>query len=136
MAASKAELWKRFPGKEHVGCWQMRGLCCRFATEFGLAPVVVTDSQTEWFDPADFTFQKLQTLIGERDLFAGRRSDQPCSEEDRARGTRCHSIKELDPRLVGKEWAALRATNVTALGVTTYGEFMRTQVRPPQSSSP
>ena len=42
----------------------------------------------------------------------------------------CHSIKELDPKLIGKRWAALRATNVSALGIHTYADFMQAQVRP------
>ena len=50
-------------------------------------------------------------------------------QEEKESGVECHSIKELDPKLIGRRWAALRPSNVTALGVQTYADFMQAQVR-------
>ena len=53
---------------------------CRFATEFGLAPVVVSDSQGDWFEAGEYTFQKLLEVIGPRDVFAKRAGEAPCTQ--------------------------------------------------------
>lgn len=90
-------------------------------------PTVISRSQEDWYEPSHFTYDRLYELIGRKNV---RKDRDYC-----ARGAvdvdtmHCHSIKEADPRLVGKEWASLRASNLTALGVETYADFMKVQVR-------
>ena len=48
--------------------------------------------------------------------------------------TKCHTIKEKDPSLVGKEWAALSPVNLTSLGAATYNQLFNRQVLPPPSA--
>lgn len=59
---------------------------CRFATEYGVAPVVVSDSQADWFHAGDYTFQKLLDIIGPRDVFAKRAGKEPCTQVCAAAG--------------------------------------------------
>lgn len=52
-----------------------------------------------------------------------------CGEGQADRQTSgCHSIKERDPSLVGKEWASLAPVNLEALGVSTYDGLFEKQV--------
>ena len=90
-------------------------------------PTVVTDSQNDWFDPSMFTYDSIKSLIGGRSVYERREDCAPGSKHRDS--MRCHAIKESDPRLVGRDWASLRASNLTALGVETYGDFMVAQAR-------
>ena len=91
-------------------------------------PTVVTDSQRDWFNPGMFTYARIKSLIGSRSVYDERH--EGCGPGSQDRDTmKCHSIKEFDPRLVGRDWASLRATNLTAIGVETYADFMLAQVR-------
>lgn len=98
----------------------------RFASEFGLQPVVVSNSQNDWFSPEKFTIDELRRLIGSKPL---RAQNAGCVLGRKAYDTNaCHSIKESDPNLVGRMWASLKATNLTEIGVDTYDEFLTKQV--------
>jgi len=100
---------------------------CRFASEFGLQPVVVSNSQTDWFSPEKFSLEELRRLIGSTPV---RVQSKPCEAGTKAHDTNtCHSIKESDPELVGHRWASLKPTNLTEIGVDTYDEFLTKQVR-------
>jgi hypothetical protein len=100
---------------------------CRYATVFNVAPVLVTHSQGEWYNKKDFTYERLLEILGPRPV---RHDDKDCRPGGKARDTDdCHSIREADPRLVGKEWAALKASNLTEHGVETFGDFLKVQVR-------
>ena len=99
----------------------------RYATTYGLVPTVVSRSQEDWYEPSHFTYDRLYELIGRKNV---RKDRDYCAHGAVDVDTmHCHSIKEADPRLVGKEWASLRASNLTALGVETYADFMKVQVR-------
>lgn len=99
----------------------------RFASEFGLQPVVVSNSQNDWFSPESFTLEQLRKLIGSKSV---RRKSSHCQPGKKAYDTNtCHSIKESDPELVGRRWASLKPTNLTEIGVNTYDEFLTKQVR-------
>jgi hypothetical protein len=100
---------------------------CRYGTAFGAVPTVIVSSQTDWYNPEDFTFERLRSIIGHKVVRDG--DGEECSEEQKREGVWCHSIKEVDPRLMGKEWASLRTSNLTAIGVETYNDFMQVQVR-------
>jgi hypothetical protein len=87
----------------------------------------MVSSQTDWYNPEDYTFERLRSIIGHKVVRDG--DGEECSEEEKREGVSCHSIKEVDPRLMGKEWASMRASNLTAIGVETYDDFMQVQVR-------
>lgn len=41
----------------------------------------------------------------------------------------CHTIKEKDKDLVGRQWAALTNVNLTSLGASNYNQLFDKQVR-------
>lgn len=101
-------------------------LGCRFASEFGLQPVVISNSQNDWFSPEKFTLEELRRQIGSKPV---RKQHKGCLPGKKAYDTNtCHSIKESDPDLVGRRWASLKPTNLTEIGVDTYNEFLTKQV--------
>lgn len=41
----------------------------------------------------------------------------------------CHSVRQANPRLLGKEWAALENVNIDELGINTVADFLDVQDR-------
>ena len=92
-----------------------------------MQPVKIRGSQQEWFTGEEWTREALQRTIGEQSVY---RSSKKCKPGSKKRETpTCHTIKEKDAALVGKEWAALTPVNLTALGVATYSQLFDRQVR-------
>lgn len=104
----------------------MHAYACRYGTAFGAVPTVVSGSQADWFDPEEFTRAALRRLIGGRSAYMYYRGCGP-GEDERETET-CHRIKEADPELLGHRWAALKSSNLTELGIETYGDFLDAQV--------
>ena len=52
-------------------------LCCRYGTEYGVVPVVVTQSQGDWFKPERYTFERFKSLIGDRHVHRTNRRCAP-----------------------------------------------------------
>ena len=99
---------------------------CRYGTDFGVVPTLITHSQDDWFRPEQYTYERLLSLIGERPVRYPEKECAPGSDKRDSSG--CHSIKEANLALIGKEWAALEPSNLTAVGVETYSDFMKVQV--------
>ena len=105
---------------------QKKPCTCRYGTDFGVVPTLITHSQDDWFRPEQYTYERLLSLIGERPVRYPEKECAPGSDKRDSSG--CHSIKEANLALIGKEWAALEPSNLTAVGVETYSDFMKVQV--------
>jgi hypothetical protein len=91
--------------------------------------VKIKDSQNDWFRPEDWTLDAVREQIGAQSIF---RSKQRCEVGQPGRLTKkCHCVKEKDPALVGKAWAALASVDVDTLGISTYNQLFDKQVRVP-----
>jgi hypothetical protein len=101
----------------------------RHASQFGLAPVVVERSQSDWFRAEDWTLASTAASIGSVPLRHPIKRCGPGAPTEKRDGARCHLVREPDSQLAGRAFAALRAVNLTDLGLETYGDLLATQVR-------
>jgi hypothetical protein len=89
-------------------------------------PILISDSQTDWFKAEEYNFDRFRANMGNHII---RHSFEECAPGSPKRDSEdCHSVKEADPRLVGKEWASLKIVNLTALGVETIADLLEVQV--------
>jgi hypothetical protein len=99
---------------------------CRYAASVNAVPVLITHSQEDWHKAEEFSYASVEKLIGHLPV---RKNETGCAKGSPMRDTSsCHTVKELDTRLLGRAWAALTQTNLTELGVETYSDLMRVQV--------
>lgn len=89
--------------------------------------MLVSGSQTDWFAAEDYTYEQFKAMMWNHHV---RNRLAECAPGSPVRDTDvCHSVKEADPRLIGKAWASLKHVNLTALNVETFGELLEVQVR-------
>lgn len=105
-----------------------RVLChSRYGSTFAVQPVLIRDSQNDWLNEQDWRMEAMMRDLKGILLFD--ESEEECRDGQPDRQSKdCHSIKERDPSLVGKEWASLTAVNLDLLGVSTYDELFPKQV--------
>jgi hypothetical protein len=98
-----------------------------------VVPVVITNSQADWFDAQRYTFDAIKNLIGHKLL---RRNTAECAPGGAKRDTAdCHPIKETNWLLQGKQWAALEVTSLEVMNIETWADFLDAQVRTSQLAS-
>ena len=92
------------------------------APSFLTRPVVITDTQPKVWRPSRFSRHAIRHMCGMRPIRYGA-VDCKWYEAD------CHSVRQANPRLVGKEWAALENVNIDELGINTVADFLDVQDR-------
>lgn len=92
-------------------------------------PIVIEDAMKGSYNRADWTRGGLVRICGNQKMAYV--PQEACAEA----GDACHSVREINSKLVGRTWAGLQVTNLTAAGITTLADFMRAQVRRADSRS-
>lgn len=86
---------------------------------------MISGSQADWFNAEDFTLDRFKNIMGKKLI---RHPFKECAPGSPVKDSElCHSVKEVDPRLTGKEWASLKLVNLTAFGVETIGDLLDVQ---------
>lgn len=88
---------------------------------------MITNSMDNDFDPKQWTLEGLNEMCGSRSLY---RTHPKCQTgSDRGTNGNCHSVRQVNMDLVGRQWAGMQIVDLQDLGISTVGDYLKAQVR-------
>lgn len=99
---------------------------CSYGQQYAAQPVKIKNSQTDWWKAEDWTIDAVRQQIGDHSVF---RSIRACKEGQKDRQSkRCHRVKEKDPEMLGKTWAAMTEVDLKKEKISNYNDLFDKQV--------